>query len=71
MTIGTFKAVANRTYPDEKCHFGIGGAILYRMTSWSDEELNKLTVGKYEQKDYEDDNGDIEHWFFITAKEET
>lgn len=69
MTIGQFKAVANRTYPDEKCYFGIGGDILKKMTSWTDEEINKLTVGEYEQNDNENEDGDIEHWFFITAVE--
>lgn len=65
MTYGEFKAVVNKTYPNAENHFSIGGGILLKMPSWSDEQLNALEVKSYEQQK----DGDNENWFFVTAKE--
>lgn len=69
MTYGQFKTVVKNTYPEGTNHFSIGGKMLYHLPSWSDEQLDALEVKDYEEKYYEDDNGDPERWFFVTAKE--
>ncbi len=69
MTYGYFKQVVNRTFPEGKNYFSIGGGIILKLPSLSDEELNALEVKDYEEEYYEDKNGNPERWFFVTAKE--
>lgn len=70
MTYGQFKALVNRTFPEGTNRFSIGGGVLLKLSSLSDEKLNSLTVKSYEEEYYEDENGDPERWFFVTAKEQ-
>jgi hypothetical protein len=70
MTYGQFKEIVNRTFPEGTNRFSIGGGVLLKLPSWSDEKLNSLTVKSYEEEYYEDENGDPERWFFVTAEEQ-
>ena len=67
-TYKQFKNLVNRALPDGNNHFCIGGNLLYKSDL---AKLDDLPVTEYGVEYIDNENGDCERLFCVTAREES